>query len=103
MSKFDQTATENSRRTQISCRTSDRHNTTAAIIKYQAFLAGGTGLPNDGPAQIELMAANTKMVEKIRTEIKALEHELDEQEKSDKITLLTQFERTKLGRCRDSP
>jgi hypothetical protein len=63
---------------------SESHNTTAAIIKYQAFLADGTGLPNDDPARIELMAANTKMVEKIRTEIRALEHELDRQEKSDK-------------------
>ncbi|MGA8696101.1 MAG: hypothetical protein WB689_20100, partial [Xanthobacteraceae bacterium] len=47
---------------------SDSHN-----AKYQASLASGTGLPIDDTARIELMTANLKVVEKVRTEIRALE------------------------------
>jgi hypothetical protein len=63
---------------------SDSHNVVAAVTKYEASLASGTGLPTDDTARIELMAANLKVVEKVRTEIRALEHELDRQEKADK-------------------
>ena len=69
---------------QILLTLSDSHNVIAAITKYQASLAGGTGLAIDDTPRIELMAANLKVVERIRTEIRALEHELDRQEKSDK-------------------
>jgi hypothetical protein len=69
---------------QILLALSDSHNVIAAITKYQASLAGGTGLAIDDAPRIELMAANIKVVEKIRTEIRALEHELDRQEKADK-------------------
>ena len=70
---------------QILLALSDSHNVIAAITKYQASLASGTGLPITGlpiddTPRIELMAANLKVVEKIRTEIRALEHELDRQE-----------------------
>jgi hypothetical protein len=63
---------------------SDSHNVISAVTKYQASLASGTGLPKDDPARIELMAANLNVVEKVRTEIRALEHELDHQEKAEK-------------------
>jgi hypothetical protein len=56
----------------------------AAITKYQASLASGTGLPIDDTPRNQLMAANLKVVEKIRTEIRALEHELDRQEGAEK-------------------
>src|ERR1700740_2050965 len=69
---------------QILLALSESHNVIAAITKYQSSLAGGTGLAIDDTARIELMAANIKVVEKIRIEIRALEHELDRQEKSDK-------------------
>jgi hypothetical protein len=59
-----------------------RHSLNRA--KYQASLASGTGLPVDDTPRIELMAANLKVVEKIRTEIRALEHELDRQEGAEK-------------------
>jgi hypothetical protein len=68
---------------QILLALSDSHNVIAAITKYQASLASGTGLAIDDTPRIELMAANLK-IKKIRTEIRALEHELDRQEKSDK-------------------
>ena len=63
---------------------SDSYNVISAITKYQASLASGTGLPIDDPARIELMAANLNVVEKVRTEIRALEHELDHQEQTEK-------------------
>ena len=69
---------------QILLALSESHNVIAAITKYQASLASGMGLPKDDTARIELMAANLKVVEKIRTEIRALENELDRQEKVDK-------------------
>jgi hypothetical protein len=69
---------------QILLALSDSHNVIAAITKYQASLASGTGLPIDDTPRIELMAANLKVVEKIRTEIRALEHELDRQEGAEK-------------------
>jgi hypothetical protein len=64
---------------------SDSHNVISAVTKYQASLASGTGLPIDDPARIALMAANLNVVEKVRTEIRALEHELDHQEKAEKL------------------
>src|ERR1700747_2733395 len=69
---------------QILLALSDSHNVIAAITKYQASLASGTGLAIDDSPRIELMAANLKVVEKIRTEIRALEHELDRQERAEK-------------------
>jgi hypothetical protein len=56
----------------------------SAITKYQASLASSTALPKDDTARIELTAANVKVVEKIQTEIRALEHELDRQEAAEK-------------------
>jgi hypothetical protein len=64
---------------------SDSYKVISAITKYQAALASGTGLPVDDPARIELMAANLNVVERIRTEIRALEHELDHQEQVEKL------------------
>jgi hypothetical protein len=69
---------------QILLTLSDSHNVIAAITKYQASLASGTGLPMDDTPRNEIMAANLKLVEKIRTEIRALEHELDRQEGAEK-------------------
>ena len=63
----------------------DSYNVISAITKYQASLASGTGLPIDDPARIELMAANLNVVKKVRTEIRALEHELDHQEEVEKL------------------
>jgi hypothetical protein len=63
---------------------SESYSVVAAITKYQGFLAGGAGLPKNDTARIELMTANTKMIEKIRTEIRVLEHELDRQENVEK-------------------
>jgi len=78
---------------QILLALSDSHNVIAAITKYQASLASGTGLPIDDTPRIELMAANLKVVEKIRTEIRALEHELDRQEAGEKSPLNTHWVR----------
>ena len=47
---------------QILLALSDSHNVIAAITKYQASLANGTGLPIDDTPRIELMAANLKVV-----------------------------------------
>jgi hypothetical protein len=69
---------------QILLTLSDSHNVIAAITKYQASLASGTGLAMDDTPGNEIMAANLKLVEKIRTEIRALEHELDRQEGAEK-------------------
>jgi hypothetical protein len=70
---------------QILSELSDSYNIISAITKYQASLASGTGLPIDDPARIELMAANLNVVKKVRTEIGALEHELDHQEEVEKL------------------
>jgi hypothetical protein len=70
---------------QILSELSDSYNVISAITKYQASLASGSGLPIDDPARIELMAANVNVVKKIRTEISALEHELDHQEEVEKL------------------
>ena len=69
---------------QILSELSDSYKIISAITKYQASLASGTGLPVDDTPRVELMAANLKVVEKIRTEIRALEHELDRQEGAEK-------------------
>jgi hypothetical protein len=45
---------------QILLALSESHKFVAAITKYQATLADGTGLPKDDTARIELMAANPK-------------------------------------------
>ena len=63
---------------------SDSHGVISAIKKYQASFASDTGLPKDDMARNELMAANIDVVEKIQTEIRALEHELDRQETAEK-------------------
>jgi hypothetical protein len=70
---------------QILSELSDSYNVISAITKYQASLASGTGLPIDDSARMELMAANINVVEKVRTEIRALEHELDHQETAEKL------------------
>ena len=70
---------------QILSELSDSYNVISAITKYQASLASGSGLPIDDPARIELMAANVNVVKNIRTEISALEHELDHQEEVEKL------------------
>jgi len=70
---------------QILSELSDSYNVISAIKKYQTTLASGLGLPIDDPARIELMAANLNVVGKVRTEIRALEHELDHQEEVEKL------------------
>jgi hypothetical protein len=69
---------------QILLTLSDSHNVIAAITKYQVSLASGIGLPKDDTARIELVGANLKVIEKVQIEIRALENELDRQEKTDK-------------------
>ena len=54
---------------------SDSYNVISAVKKYQASFASDTGLPKDDLAQIEFMAANVKVVEKVQTEIWALERD----------------------------
>jgi predicted HAD superfamily phosphohydrolase len=61
---------------QILLALSESYNIVAAITKYQVFLASGIGLPKDDVARSEIMSASINVVEKIRTEIRALEHEL---------------------------
>jgi hypothetical protein len=63
---------------------SESYNIIAAIKKYQVFLASGIGLPKDDTARSEIMTASMDGVEKIRTEIGTLEHELDRREKQEK-------------------
>jgi hypothetical protein len=55
---------------------SQSHATIAAVIKYQAFLITGAGLPENDTPRVELMAANKEVIDKIRAEIRALEEEL---------------------------
>ncbi len=69
---------------QILSALSESHMVVAAITKYQASLASGIGLPKDDAGRIELMAASMTVLEKIRTEIRALEHELDRREDQEK-------------------
>ena len=68
----------------ISSALSDSHNVISAIKKYQASFANDPGLPKDDMARNALMTANIDVVEKIQTEIRALEHELDRQETAEK-------------------
>jgi len=65
---------------QILVALSESYNVVASITKYQLFLTSAIGLPKDDPARSELLTANVKALEKIRTEIRALEHELDRRE-----------------------
>jgi len=69
---------------QILLALSESYNVVAAITKYQVFLTSGIGLPKDDTGRIELMAASMTVLEKIRTEIRALEHELDRREDQEK-------------------
>jgi hypothetical protein len=62
---------------QILLALSESYNVVAAITKYRVFLTSNIGLLKDGPARSELLTANIKAPEKIRTEIRAVEHELD--------------------------
>ena len=55
---------------QILLALSESYNVVAAITKYQVFLTSGIGLPKDDPARSDLMTANMKALEKIRTEIR---------------------------------
>jgi hypothetical protein len=63
---------------------SDSYNVISAVKKYQASFASDTGLPKDELARTELMTANVKVAEKVQTEIRALERELDRQETAEK-------------------
>jgi hypothetical protein len=63
---------------------SESYNIVAAITKYQVFLASGIGLPKDDTARSEIMTASVNVAEKIRTEIRALEHGLDRREDKEK-------------------
>ena len=63
---------------------SESYNVVAAITKYQVFLTSGIGLSKDDAGRIELMAASMTALEKTRTEIRALEHELDRREDQEK-------------------
>jgi hypothetical protein len=69
---------------QILLALSESYNVVAAITKYQLFLTSAIGLPRDDSARSELLTANIKALEKIRTEIRALEHELDRREDQEK-------------------
>ncbi len=72
---------------QILLALSESYNVVAAIAKYQVFLVSGIGLPKDDAAGIELKTASIKVVEEIRTEIRSLEHELDQRENREKRRL----------------
>jgi hypothetical protein len=69
---------------QILLALSESYNVVAAVTKYQVFLTSPIGLPKDDTARNELMTANMKVLEKIRTEIRALEHGLDRREDEEK-------------------
>jgi len=69
---------------QILLALSESYNIVAAITKYQVFLVSGIGLPKDDAARSEIMSASINVVEKIRIEIRALEHEPDRREKREK-------------------
>ena len=72
---------------QILLALSESYNVVAAITKYQVFLTSNIGLLKDDPARSELLTANIKALEKIRTEIRAVEHELDRREDHEKRRL----------------
>jgi hypothetical protein len=72
---------------QILLALSESYNIIAAITKYQVFLASAIGLPKDDAGRIELSTANMTALEKIRSEIRALEHELDRREDQEKRRL----------------
>ena len=72
---------------QILLALSENYNVIAAVTKYQVFLASATGLPKDDTGRIEIMAASMTVLEKIRAEIRALEHELDRRETQEKRRL----------------
>ena len=72
---------------QILLALSESYNIIAAITKYQVFLASGIGLPKDDPVRSEIMTASINVVEKIRTEIRSLEHELDRRENQEERRL----------------
>ena len=69
---------------QILLALSESYNVIAAITKYQLFLASAIGLPKSDTGRAELMTASATADEKIRTEIRALEHELDSREDKEK-------------------
>ena len=56
-------------------------------LKYQLFLASAIGLPKDDTGRTEIMGATMTVLEKIRAEIRALEHELDRREDQEKRRL----------------
>ncbi|MGD0334101.1 MAG: hypothetical protein ABSA90_12740 [Xanthobacteraceae bacterium] len=56
------------------------HEAIVNILRYQSFLASGSGLPKNDAALNQLIGANTKWLEKTRAEIKALESELSRRE-----------------------
>ena len=72
---------------QILLALSESYNVVAAITKYQVFLTSNIGLLKVDPARSELLTANIKALEKIRTEIRAVEHELDRREDHEKRRL----------------
>jgi hypothetical protein len=65
---------------QILLALSESYNIIAALTKYQLFLASVIGLPKDDVGRNEITTASMTAAEKIRTEIRALEHELDRRE-----------------------
>jgi hypothetical protein len=69
---------------QILLALSESYNIIAAVTKYQLFLASAIGLPSDDIGRVEITAASMKVLEKIRAEIRALEHELDRRENQEK-------------------
>jgi hypothetical protein len=72
---------------QILLALSESYNIIAAITKYQVFLASAIGLPSDDIGRVEITAASMTALEKIRAEIRALEHELDRRENQEKRRL----------------
>jgi predicted HAD superfamily phosphohydrolase len=63
---------------------SESYNIIAALTKYQLFLTSVIGLPKDDVGRTEITTASIIAAEKIRTEIRALEHELDRREGKEK-------------------
>jgi len=59
---------------------SKSHEAVVSMLKYQSFLVGGAGPAKAAAALDQLIASNKKWLEKIRTEIKALEAELSRRE-----------------------
>ena len=69
---------------QILLALSESYNIIAALTKYQLFLTSVIGLPKDDVGRNEITTASIIAAEKIRTEIRALEHELDRREDKEK-------------------